>query len=237
MEQHVPSRPGGPDRSLRVAVVLLVAVSGGVEAVSFLALDKVFAGVMTSNLALLGMAAGRSQAAGARAALPALGGFAAGLLAVALLTRRCAAHADRWPGRVVLVLGADALLLAVGAQAWGAAGGTPDPTTRDALQCGAALVMGSQSAAMVAAGRAAAPTTYLTGTLATFITRGVGTGRPGVWVPLRLAGLIAGAALSAGLLERARAWAALPPVLLTLAAVAAACVPLLRPGPPASDTR
>ncbi|MBV2353912.1 DUF1275 domain-containing protein [Streptomyces sp. J2-1] len=236
VEQQVQAKAGSPGRSLRIAVVLLVAASGGVEAVSFLALDKVFAGVMTSNLALLGMAAGRAEGAGVKAAVLALGGFAVGVLVVALLTRGCAALTTRWPRRVMLVLCVDGLLLAAGALVWGLTGGAPGPVTRDILQCGAALVMGSQSAAMVAAGRAAAPTTYLTGTLATFITKGVGTGRPGVWVPLRFVGLIAGAALSAGLLKHAPAWAAFPPVVLILAAITTACVPLLKPPAAAEAT-
>lgn len=79
--------------------MLLVAASGGVEAVSFHGLSHVFAGVMTSDLALLGIAAGL---------------------------------------------------------------GEPFDVTAACL----ALVKGAQSAAMVAAGKAAAPTTYLTGTLA-----------------------------------------------------------------------
>ncbi|MEV5177512.1 YoaK family protein [Streptomyces flaveolus] len=215
--------------------MLLVAASGGVEAVSFLALDKVFAGVMTSNMALLGMAAGRAEATGVKAAVLALGGFAVGVLVVAFYTRRCAARTTRWPGRVMLVLGVDGLLLAAGALVWGLTDGAPGAVTRDVLQAGAALVMGTQSAAMVAAGRAAAPTTYLTGTLATFITKGVGTGRPGVWVPLRFVGLIAGAALSAGLLKQAPAWAAFPSVVLFLAAIIAASIPLLKPPAGAED--
>ncbi|MGF0174445.1 DUF1275 family protein [Streptomyces sp. Marseille-Q5077] len=201
----------------------------------FLALDKVFARVMTSNLALLGMAAGRAEAAGVKAAALALGGFAAGVLVVAVFTRHCTARTTRWPRRVMLVLGVDVFLLAVGALFWGLTGGMPGERARDVLQCGAALVMSSQSAAMVAAGHAAAPITYLTGTLATFITKGVRTGRPGIWVPLRFVGLIAGAALSAALLKHAPAWGAFPPVVLVLAAITTACLSLFRPRPATND--
>jgi hypothetical protein len=59
----------------RIAVVVLVAASGSVEAISFTALDHVFAGVMTSNLALLGLAIGRAHEADVAAALLALAGF------------------------------------------------------------------------------------------------------------------------------------------------------------------
>ncbi|MGJ5755860.1 DUF1275 family protein [Streptomyces puniciscabiei] len=225
VEQQVQAKTG-PGRSLRIAVVLLVAASGALESVSFLGLDRVFAGVVTSNFALLGMAVGRGEAVGVKAAVLALAGFGVGALVVAWGTRGRVTADTHWPRHIMTVLGAEAVLLAVGALAWGLAGGMPGAATRDVLQFGAALAMGSQSAAMVAAGEAAAPTTYLTGTLATYIVKGIGAGRPGVWVPLRFIGLIAGAALSAALLKEARAWAALPPVILMLCAIAAACTPL-----------
>jgi uncharacterized membrane protein YoaK (UPF0700 family) len=225
VEQQVQSdvRAG---RSLRIAVVLLVAASGAVESVSFLGLDRVFAGVMTSNLALLGMAVGRGEAVDVTAAVLALSGFGVGTAVVAWCTRGSAVPTSHWPRHVMFFLGAEAALLAAGALAWGLTGGTPGETARDVMQFGAALAMGVQAACMVAAGRAAAPTTYLTGTLATYIAKGIGTGRPGVWVPLRFVGLIAGAAVSAALLKEARAWAALPSVILILCAIATACLPL-----------
>ncbi|MCC5474584.1 DUF1275 family protein [Streptomyces barringtoniae] len=225
VEQQVQSKVL-PGRSLCIAVVLLVAASGAVESVSFLGLDRVFAGVMTSNLALLGMALGRGKAVDVSAALLALSGFGVGTAVVAWYTRGSAAPATHWPRHVMFFLGAEAALLAAGALAWGLTGGTPGEAARDVMQFGAALAMGVQAACMVAAGEAAAPTTYLTGTLATYIVKGIGTGRPGVWVPLRFVGLIAGAASSAVLLKQARAWAALPSVILILGAIVAACVPL-----------
>ncbi|MFF8649262.1 YoaK family protein [Streptomyces griseoluteus] len=225
VEQRVESKSGS-GRSLRIAVVLLVAASGALESVSFLGLERVFAGVMTSNLALLGMAVGRGKAVGVAAAVLALAGFGLGVLVGSWCTRGSAMAATRWPRSVVIVLAAEAVLLAVGALVWGLTDGMPGETTRYVMQFGAGLAMGAQSAAMVTAGHAAAPTTYLTGTLATYIVKGVHSGRPGVWVPLRFAGLVAGAALSATLLKEARAWAALPPLVLMLCALAVARAPL-----------
>ncbi|MGW2445505.1 DUF1275 family protein [Streptomyces sp. NPDC001494] len=215
-------------RTLRLAVVLLVAASGGVEATSFLGLGHVFAGVMTSNLALLGMAAGRGEPLDITAALLALGGFGAGTALVAWYTRASVTSAMHWPRRVLVVLAAEAVLLAAGALVWGLTGGRPGEALRNILQCGAALAMGAQSAAMVAAGKAAAPTTYLTGTLAAYIVKGIGTGSPGLWVPLRFAALVAGAALCAVMLDGARPWALLPSVVFVMCALAVACL---------SDTR
>lgn len=202
--------------------MLLVAASGAVETISFTALDHVFAGVMTSNLALLGMAVGRAQATGVTAAVLALAGFGAGAAATAWFTRRPRGEVTRWSRPVLWSLAGEALLLAAGAVAWAALDGAPGPLARDVLQCGAALTMGIQSGAMVAAGHAAAPTTYLTGTLATYIVKGVGAGRPNRWVPARLAALMVGAAASMTVLRNASAWAGvLPPVLVVCALLAA----------------
>ncbi|UGQ11877.1 DUF1275 domain-containing protein [Yinghuangia sp. ASG 101] len=206
--------PAGPRPSQHVAVVLLVAASGAVETVSFVALGHVFAGVMTSNFALLGIAIGRGRETGVTAALLALAGFALGTAATALATRRCSGTEPRWPRSVRLCLGGEAVLLAAGAAVWAALGGSPGGSARDALQFGAAVAMGVQSAAMVAAGRTAAPTTYLTGTLAAYIVRGVGTARPDLWVPARFAALIAGSAVCMAVLRTAPEWAGVLPVAL-----------------------
>ena len=224
--EQAPETPGEPaaepGTALRVAVVLLVAASGAVETISFTALDHVFAGVMTSNLALLGMAVGRTRGAGVTAALLALAGFGLGAAGTARFTRGHEGTVTHWPRPVLCSLVGEALLLAVGAVVWAVLGGAPGRTARDLLQFGAALTMGIQSGAMVAAGRAAAPTTYLTGTLATYIVKGVGAGRPNRWVPVRLAALIAGAGACAAVLRTAPGWAgALPPVLVACALLAA----------------
>lgn len=223
------SRPvTGPGRAVRIAVVLLVAASGSVETISFTALDHVFAGVMTSNLALLGMAIGRAQATDVTAALLALAGFGVGAAVVARGTRGGTGVVTHWPARVMFSLAGEAIVLVAGAGVWAAAGGTPSGTVRDALQFGAAAAMGAQSAAMVAAQHAAAPTTYLTGTLATYIVKGVGAGHPDRWVPVRLAGLIAGAGAGMALLRAAPPWAGVLPGLLVVCAILTACVPLIR---------
>ncbi|WP_181160387.1 YoaK family protein [Streptomyces solincola] len=218
----------GPSPSLRFALLLLVAASGGVETISFLGLNQVFAGVMTSNLALLGMAAGRGEAGSVIPAALALTGFAAGLTIVALYTRGTTPTTASWPRRTLLVLVAETALLGVGALAWGLTDGNPGALLRNVLQCGVAAAMGMQSAAMVTAGRTASPTTYLTGTLATYVVKGLGGGRQSLWAPLRLGAVIAGAALSAVLLSEARRWTLVPPVALLLCGLAAACIPFPR---------
>ncbi|MFF7188442.1 DUF1275 family protein [Streptomyces sp. NPDC008222] len=217
----------GPGPTTCIAVVVLVAASGAVEAISFTALDHVFAGVMTSNLALLGMAIGHGGGTGVASAALALAGFGAGAGLVAWVTHGREEVATHWPARVMFCLTGEAVLLAVGAGVWAASGGAPGAVARDALQCGAAMAMGAQAAAMVAAGRAAAPTTYLTGTLATYIVRGVGRTRPDGWVPARLGALIVGAAAAMALRRVAPAWAGALPFVLVAAATLTAARPLL----------
>jgi uncharacterized membrane protein YoaK (UPF0700 family) len=217
-----------PGTATHIAVVLLVAASGAVETISFTALDHVFAGVMTSNLALLGMAIGRARGAGVAAALLALAGFGAGAVVVAWVTRGRADAGVYWSPRVMFCLVGEVALLTVGAGVWAASGGAPSAGTRDVLQFGAAAAMGAQSAAMVAAGRAAAPTTYLTGTLADYIVRGLGTSsRPDRWVPVRLGALIAGAAAAMAVRMAAPPWAGALPCALVTVAILTAAVPVL----------
>ncbi|MEU2156414.1 YoaK family protein [Streptomyces sp. NPDC019396] len=217
-----PPPPPGPTRPLHIAVTLLVAAAGSLETVSFLGLDHVFAGVMTSNLALLGMAIGQQQALNVTAAALALAGFAVGAAVAAWFTRRSGIPAARWHPRVVYCLFATTVILVGIAAVWVAVDGAPRGITRSLLQFAAAVAMGVESTAMVAAGHAAAPTTYLTGTLATYIVKGVGAVRQERWIPVRFGALIVGAAISAVLLKAAPAWAAVPPVVLMLCALLAA---------------
>ncbi|MER6127111.1 YoaK family protein [Streptomyces sp. NPDC001795] len=226
--EHPAQPPTGPGTALRLAVVLLVAASGAVETISFTALDRVFAGVMTSNLALLGMAIGRGQGAGVSAALLALTGFGLGAAVTAKLTRQRTGVVTHWPPRVMFCLFGEAVVLGAGAVIWAAVGGSPGDTARDALQFGAGAAMGIQAAAMVAAGRAAAPTTYLTGTLATYIVKGVGAGHHDRWVPARLGALMVGAGVAMAVLRAAPGWAGVLPVALVACAVLAACTPVIR---------
>ncbi|MER6039069.1 YoaK family protein [Streptomyces sp. NPDC001835] len=124
--------------------MLLVAASGGVEATSFLGLGHVFARVMTSNLALLGMAAGRGEPLDITAALLALGGFGAGTALVAWYTRASVTSAMHWPRRVLVVLAAEAVLLGrrpgMGTHGWPARRGAPEhPAVRCRARHGRAV--------------------------------------------------------------------------------------------------
>src|ERR1700693_5138530 len=92
---------------LRVRDQLLNALtvsSGAVDAISFLALGKVFSAFMTGNIAFLGLRAAGAAAPGAVAILASIGGFAAG---VYLSTRivKPSEGSGMWPRLVTVALG------------------------------------------------------------------------------------------------------------------------------------
>jgi uncharacterized membrane protein YoaK (UPF0700 family) len=213
-----------PAAADQAALILLAAASGAVDAIAFTALGHVFAGVMTGNLALLGIAAGDARPADTGPPLLALAGFVLGTFTAASACRNTRAEGS-WPPRVLGCLAGEAVLLAVDAVVWARSAAAPGSALRDLLLFLAAVAMGGQSGAMLAAGSVARPSTYLTGSLATFITRGAGGAGGGAdrWVPVRLVALVAGAASAAVLHRAAPPWtAALPPALVALAVLTAA---------------
>jgi uncharacterized membrane protein YoaK (UPF0700 family) len=207
------------------SLVLLAAASGAVDALAFTALGTVFAGVMTGNLVLLGVSAGRGEGADVAAPLLALAGYALGAAVAALVCRgvpREGRGDGGWPGRVLACLAGQAVVLGCVAVAGAALDGRPTGAWRYVLLAAAALAMGGQSGAMVAAGSGAAPTTYFTGTLTTLVTGVVdGTARRAaeLWGVLRLFAVAAGATGAVLTHRSAEAWAFVPPAVLTAAAV------------------
>lgn len=176
---RVPVRPGE-----HIALLLLAAVGGAVDAFTLFTLGKVFAGVMTGNLVLVGAAAVDCDGDVVRHAVAALAGFAAG-----------AAFAGAAAGRLRLrdLLLLELLLLAVPAVTWSLDTGHPDGE-RALLVLAAALAMGVQ------AGTWGTPSTYFTGTLVDLARRAGGRhplAARDAWALGRLAAVVAGAAASA----------------------------------------
>ncbi|MFE6889607.1 DUF1275 family protein [Streptomyces sp. NPDC057694] len=213
------------NKRAQITLLLLTGASGAVDALAFTALGSVFAGVMTGNLVLLGISAGRGDGAEVTGPLVALGGYVVGAACAALACRgsRRRAAGQLWPGAVVACLAAQCVLLAAVAVAAGVLGGRPGEGWRIALLAGGAVAMGGQSAAMVAAGAGGAPTTYFTGTLTTLVTGAVdGTGRGAgqLWTAARLVAVVGGAACAVAVHTAAPPWGFVPPVVLTACAVA-----------------
>jgi uncharacterized membrane protein YoaK (UPF0700 family) len=204
-------------------VVLLTITSGAVNAVSFLALGKVFSSVITGNLVLLGVAATTHSAPEALHAGLGIAGYAAGVLVAAPLAARRSQQAGTWPASVTATLAAELVVLAGFCIGWELSGGSPHDGGQIALLIVAAAAMGVQSAAVRHLGQMSS--TYLTSTLLGVLaglatrTRPEGLGRSlGA-----LAAVVVGA-LAGGILARsAHAWLPVA-VLLPLGAVVAGSV-------------
>jgi uncharacterized membrane protein YoaK (UPF0700 family) len=201
-------------------VVVLTITSGAVNAVSFLALGKVFSSVITGNLVLLGVAATTHSAPEALHAGLGIAGYAVGVLVAAPLAARRSERAGTWPASVTATLAAELVVLAGFCIGWELSGGSPHDGGQVALLIVAAAAMGMQSAAVRQLGQMSS--TYLTSTLLGVLaglatrTRPEGLGRSlGA-----LAAVVVGA-LAGGILARsAHAWVPVA-VLLPLGVVVA----------------
>lgn len=206
------SSPSGPEspRS-RALFLMLTLVTGALNAISFLALGGVFVSVMTANLALVGIAIGRSDPDLAGNSLVALAGYVSGVLAGARYCERCE-RANRSGARTLLV--GESLLLCGVLVGWLTVDGSPPAPLRTVLLGAAALAMGCQSATIRAAAPAGISTTYMTGLLTTLLTDVLAHRRPDWSRVALLAAIPAGAALGALLVGTARTAAPLLPVVL-----------------------
>jgi uncharacterized membrane protein YoaK (UPF0700 family) len=185
-----------PGRRQDALVALLAMTAGATDAISFLALGGVFSSVMTANMVLLGLSAGKHSGPLALHAGAALAGYIVGAVAASRVTAsaRVSPSAGRRPAAVFAVLLAEGIVLACAAVGWEIAGAHPSGAAQVALLAGAAAAMGGQSAAVRALAIPGISTTYMTGML-TGILADLATpaGRP-VGSRLRLlATLIAGA--------------------------------------------
>ncbi|MFI6082836.1 YoaK family protein [Streptomyces sp. NPDC051217] len=230
MSTTEPVRPG---RAQWGALILFAGVSGAVDVLAFTALGRVFAGVMTGNLVLLGLSlTGTGHEGGPTAPLLALGGYVVGVAAVAPFARRRPEEsATRWPSAVVRCLAVEVVLLAAVAAGWGAADGAPAQPWLDVVLVAVAVAMGIQSAALAGAGAAGGPGTYFTGTLTHVVAHAAGPPggrRADLGSLARLVALTGGAAVGALVFAASAPWAMAVPLVLAVAALA--CV-ATAPGP------
>jgi uncharacterized membrane protein YoaK (UPF0700 family) len=205
-----PARDGPWQRDLRV--VLLTVTSGAANAVSFLALGKVFTSVITGNLVLLGLVTATHSASEAIHASTALGGYVAGVLAGAPLAARHSHRAGTWPAAVTTTLAAELCVMAAFCLGWELSDGRPRGGAQLTLLVLLSAALGIQSAAVRRLGQMSS--TYLTSTLLAVLA-GVATGdRPdGLGRSLgALAALAVGALIGGLLATRAYAW--LPALIL-----------------------
>jgi uncharacterized membrane protein YoaK (UPF0700 family) len=224
----VPHRsPARAARRRDALVVVLTLSAGAVDAATFLRLGNVFSSVVTGNLVLLGIAAGRRAGSLARSGGLALVGYAVGVLLGGMLAGTFQRDQPIWPFRVTVTLTAELAAMAGLAAGWLITGGRPTADGRLWLLALAAVAMGIQTAAVRRLGQMSS--TYLTSTLAGLVT-GLAVRRwPADWQRSAgtLLGLVIGAMLGALTATQAPAW--LPVVILSpLAAVTAAALAVFR---------
>lgn len=185
------------DRGLRLVPVLLVltAVSGMIDAVSYLGLGHVFTANMTGNVVVLGFAAAGAPGFSVPHILTSLGCFGLGAVAGGRVAARLGSGPRRTWAR--LTLAAEAVLLAASAAVAFAA---PDATaTVYALIAVTAVAMGFRNATVRRLGVPDLTTTVLTMTLT-----GLAADTPGTRSVRRtaaVAAMVAGAALGAWLVR------------------------------------
>lgn len=158
----------------------LTVSSGAVDAVSFLALGKVFTAFMTGNIAFLGMAIAANTgstvygvvAPRVVSILASMAGFAAGAFLSSRIVRQYAAHKNEqpiglvWPQRTTVALGVSLLAHLFFMLIWFATRGRPSDSVVPVLLAVWALAMGMQSGAVR---RLEVKGTFTTAATATFM--------------------------------------------------------------------
>jgi uncharacterized membrane protein YoaK (UPF0700 family) len=216
---------------LRVRDRLLNALtisSGAVDAISFLALGKVFSAFMTGNIAFLGLRVAGAPAPGAVSILVSMASFAVG---VYLSTRivNPAGTPSMWSQQVTVALGLSLVAHAVFLVVWFATNGQPPIHVSQILLGSWGLAMGMQSAAVrrlhvegVFTTAATATVIYLVGDIVNWRATAAERRRlAGVLVSLFL-----GATAGGVLLMHAPRYAPILPFVITVAVVATAAVVL-----------
>ncbi|MFB0836067.1 DUF1275 family protein [Arthrobacter halodurans] len=180
-------------------MLALTFSTGIVDAIGFLALDRVFTGNMTGNVVILGMAmTGATD-------LPVVGPLVALLmffLGAMLAGRRLRGSPDGWSPATTVIFATVAICLALEGLAFLVFGATVFPYKTEAAAAVLGFVMGAQAAAARKVKVADVTTVVVTSTLTALAAEsrfGAGTDQPWVRrvlaVTLILLGALAGAAL------------------------------------------
>jgi uncharacterized membrane protein YoaK (UPF0700 family) len=222
-DRRLSSQQDPAARSRDRLLVALTVSSGAVDAISIVALGKVFTAFMTGNLVFLGLAATEAGQQDVFPVLVSLVAFSAGVFMAQRLVGDLSGH-DVWPGVVSTVLKLAALAQAGFLVLWIATSGQPAGGEVEALLALSAVAMGLQSGAVRALGVAGVFTTAATATVIGLMSDLAA--REGATDATRLAtvlgGLLAGAAAGGLLLTQTRTYAAVFPLAVTLAVIARA---------------
>jgi uncharacterized membrane protein YoaK (UPF0700 family) len=217
--------PGTGARDL--LLVALTFSSGAIDAISFIALGKLFTAFMTGNLVFLGLRAAGEPGPDVLTVALSLAVFAAGVF-VSMRIVGASKGSSVWPHEVTLALGVVAISQAAFLTGWIASSGQPSTGVTDLLVGLSALAMGMQSGAVLSLGVRGVFTTAATATVM-FLAHDLAA-ESSARERVRLAGvvtaLLAGAAAGGLLLEHARTYAPLLPLVVTTLVVAIAWNPL-----------
>lgn len=152
------------DRLYLPALLLLTLATGVVDAVSYLALDRVFTGNMTGNVLFIGFAlSGEGDIPLLNNTIALIGFLIGALIAARVLKGRN--HISRLPHANLVVLAAGAVLTLAIASFWLAVGEL-DESTMLPVTAALAIVMGAQAASVRATGISDVSTIVVTSTLA-----------------------------------------------------------------------
>jgi uncharacterized membrane protein YoaK (UPF0700 family) len=201
----------------------LTISSGAIDAISFLALGKVFTAFMTGNLVFLGLGIADTGGTHVVRVVVALAAFSAGVFGGTRIVGdapRAGAWSPRWTAALGVALVSEAAFLVV----WLVVSGHPGDGSAGVLVGLFAVAMGIQSSAVMALGVKGIFTTASTGTVM-FLMHDLAMGSHAAASDrTRLAGilvaLVAGAAAGGLLLVHARDWAPVLPLVVTALVVA-----------------
>jgi uncharacterized membrane protein YoaK (UPF0700 family) len=234
MQTEVVTKIPNQALELRVRDLLLNALavsSGAVDAISFLALGRVFSAFMTGNIAFLGLRVAGAAAPGWVAIVTSMAAFAVGVYLSTLIVKP-SEGSGVWPQRVTVALGISLIPHAVFLAVWFASNGQPSIDVAHVLLGLWGLAMGMQSAAVRTLHVDGVFTTAATATIILLV--GDLTNWPTtVEERRRLAGvlvsLFVGATSGGLLLVRAHIYAPVLPFVISLAAVATAVIAFPEP--------
>jgi uncharacterized membrane protein YoaK (UPF0700 family) len=154
-------------------ILLLGWTAGCIDAIGYLGLGRVFTANMTGNTVLLGVALGQGETPEILRATIALAGFALGVALGAVVVRRQPEHKSliqkRWSTSVNLALVLEWTILLIFGVSWYLAGPDLNDPVKYILIMLSVVAMGLQSAAVEQLGVVGISTTYLTGTLTSFV--------------------------------------------------------------------
>src|SRR6202166_7867 len=210
---------------LRVRDLLLNALtvsSGAVDAISFLALGKVFSAFMTGNVAFLGLRVAGAPAPGLGSILSSIVAFVVGVYVSTRIVKP-PEGSGTWPRRVTIALGVSLIPHALFVAVWLASHGQPPSDVANVLLGLWGLAMGMQSAAVRRLHVDGVFTTAATATVIVLMGDLVDW-RGTVAERRRLAGvlisLLLGATAGGLLLVHAHIYAPVLPFMITVAVVA-----------------